>query len=72
MLNAIAVFKDNNDKIKELKLNWKTINDVEVTKVSFTSLGGSVLYTFKQTVGNNGSEVELIINTDKMTELKLL
>jgi len=70
MLDFIAVFKDNNARVKELKLNWKMLNDVPVTKVSFVSLGANILYEFRQTVGDNGAEVELVVNIDRVTELK--
>lgn len=70
MLDFIAVFKDNNARVKELKLNWRMVNDIPVTKVSFASMGANLLYEFRQTVNDNGAEVELVVNIDRVTELK--
>ncbi|AGI11928.1 hypothetical protein X915_gp126 [Bacillus phage vB_BanS-Tsamsa] len=71
MLNAIVVLEDNKNR-RELNLKYKMVDDMPITKVSFENLGNGIFYSFRQVYKSLGAEVELVINADKVVEIKTI
>ncbi|UUV46804.1 hypothetical protein [Bacillus phage vB_BanS-Thrax4] len=71
MLNAIVVLEDNKNR-RELNLKYKMVDDMPITKVSFENLGNGIFYSFRQVYKALGAEVELVINADKVVEIRTI